>query len=161
MICLASVVHSGTRFMQQSVLRDFHFLDSGGVSRHACHHHIAPDQLGRIQGWAAKGYVLVVPLRHPVSIFESWSRRGEDLSALDEQFGILENHVAPLGPYYVAIDHAERDRQLEVLSDRIGVELSTDWAPVGHEVGSRSASPECRELAEFWLSREPWRGFYE
>lgn len=72
---------------------------------------------------------MVIPLRHPYVVAESWKRRGPyDLDDLYRRWELLINDFDPFDPFYVAIDTPLRDSQLKAIKD-----IETDWPIVNSE----------------------------
>jgi hypothetical protein len=72
----------------------------------------------------------IVPLRHYLSVQDSWRRRHMDLDELRRQW----DHMLDLrGVFFLPIDRpGARDRRLKELSAELGVELKTDWVATNH-----------------------------
>ena len=156
MLFLASVYHCGTRFCRESLLSDFNFdPHTIGTCPQATHIHIEPAHFKSLQYWLNAAEHIVVPLRHPVLVAESWKARGLDLEALDEQWCTLADVVVPHDPIYLPVDHPDRCLYLEVLNQRIGLDLKTDWEKVGARLPQdiRNDEPltsDERQRAEHW-----------
>ena len=107
-----SVQHTGTRFLVD-------LLDCKGA--HVQHIH-------GVEGEKMEGRQIVVPLRHPRAIAESWHNRGKSCMDLVERFDEL---MAYEGDYHVVtLDTLEREAQLAELG-----EFKTNWKPIGHYNG--------------------------
>ena len=89
---------------------------------------------------------VVVPMRHPVSIFESWIAQDKPLALLPNQFQILKTMVDPVGPIYLPLDVPDRDSWLAKLNARLGLELQTDW-PVIMSCGKRATLTDAHREA--------------
>jgi len=87
-----------------------------------------------------KEYPCIVPLRHPVSVAESWiaradpNRRHVKIEELCDYWRRLITVVDPFRPYYLPIDRPEREARLQAINDGLGLELKTDW-PVWKSCG--------------------------
>lgn len=79
---------------------------------------------------------LVIPMRHPFRVEESWKRRGLDVSELVSCFQTLIERFLPLEPYILPIDSPKREEALQALSEGVGIDLKTDWEVVHGIVGT-------------------------
>jgi len=134
MIFIPTVMHSGTRFLHQLIgwpvqtLAKAQFVD--GTIIH-CHMDTRSEKFTR-----ALTCPIVVPMRHPARIYESWARRNfksKHPEKLEAQFRRMIREVHPHSPTYVVIDHEDRDLHLKRLNDRFGLALKTDWCPVSEK----------------------------
>jgi hypothetical protein len=155
-LLLASVYHTGTRFCRGSLFSDFNFGSQViGSDAEATNIHIEPVHIKPLQYWLNAADHVVVPLRHPLLVAESWKARGMELAALDEQWRTLADVVVPHDPIYLPIDHPDRDLYLKELNQRMGLDLETDWQPVGgilpHEIrNNEPLTDNERQQAERW-----------
>jgi len=155
-LLLASVYHTGTRFCRESLFGDFSFGPRTiGTNPQATYVHIEPVHIEPLQYWLKTAEHTVVPLRHPLLVASSWKARGLHLTLLDEQWRTLVDVVMPRDPIYLPLDHPDRGRYLEVLNKRMGLNLKTDWQPVGSRlpVDIRNDEPLTsaeRRRAEDW-----------
>ena len=163
---LASVYHTGTRFCRESLFSDFNFDPHAVSSRpEAAHVHIEPVHIKPLQHWLNTAEHVVVPLRHPQLVAVSWKVRGMDLKALDEQWRTFIDVVMPHDPIYLPIDHPDRCFYLEDLNQRTGLNLKTDWKPVGyrlpHEIKNKEPlTTNERQQAEHWSCLPLFRSMY-
>jgi len=125
-----SVPHTGTRFV-------FGFLN--------CHHRHIYEEWDVLEK-EIQNHVIVVPLRDPRLVWQSWInwiqpnavnlRAGDIVMKLDnfqncwERLGQLDwKHKV----YYVPIDHADRDKEISLLSEVLDETIAPDWSnKVGH-----------------------------
>lgn len=70
---------------------------------------------------------MIIPLRHPYLVAESWRRRNKPLSELFDNFMILVDELAPLDPLYLPIDAANRQDYLNKINKRLDLRLNTNW----------------------------------
>ena len=73
---------------------------------------------------------IIVPLRHPYLVAESWQRRGKPLTELVDNFRLLVNEIDKLDPHYLPVDIKDRDRYLDLINRDLGLNLSTEWKVV-------------------------------
>lgn len=71
---------------------------------------------------------ILIPLRHPYLVAESWIRRGKPLTELAENFRLLVNELDPLNPLYLPIDVDNRQDYLDNINKELGLSLETNWA---------------------------------
>lgn len=137
---IASIPHSGTRFTRN--LLKAHGYGMRGRRTFALHHF----------EWGAlpSADVVVVPVRHPQRLMESWSKRGKPLAGLVPQIEAMLRTDA----YFLPVDSPHRDGYLAALSDALGVELSTDWRAL-----HVSAQP-LRGEVDASAVLDQFRGFY-
>jgi hypothetical protein len=102
---------------------------------------VKPGQIQRALDLALE-MPLIVPLRHPYRVEESWKRRGKSVAELVSCFDTLAEKFAPLRPCFMPVDSPRREEALQELSGELGVELSTDWAVVHGEAGTHSLALE-------------------
>lgn len=81
--------------------------------------------LGLIDLIMSKDCPIIVPMRHPFLVEESWRRRGKGTPI--ESFSLLINEVDKKDPYYIAIDSPERDIHLARLNKGLGLKLVNNW----------------------------------
>lgn len=116
---IASVPHTGSRFVQRLLGCEFVHVYAG-------------ESLERIK----RHDLIVVPLRHPMRVAESWKRRGKPIAehpVHEPMLAMWRNLIEvidPLKPVYVPIDNGQRELALKGLGRRIGRMLETDWEPV-------------------------------
>lgn len=78
-------------------------------------------------------YPTIVPFRHPMSIAESWKKRGKPLSNLAVQYQIFREAVACNNPFYLPLDAPNREEYLDQIRKRIGMPIETSWPVIGSE----------------------------
>ena len=83
-----------------------------------------------------KKYKVIVPLRHPRRILESFNRRDKPISNYHQQW----KHMLMLPvykPVYVHVDNKRsRNRQVKAIGKLLNMELSTAW-PLSERSGSK------------------------
>lgn len=134
-----SVQHTGTRFLVDLL---------GCKGAHVQHIH-------GVEGEKLEGKTMVVPLRHPRAIAESWHNRGKSCLDLVDRFKeLIEDYE---GEYVVLpIDNEEREANLAALGD-----YKTNWKPIGHYNGRSSWSPTFQEGYDLLIEKYgEWFGQY-
>lgn len=137
MIVVASVYHTGTNFIFQHLLKGMTQVGIAPDSKYVkglprnsfARIHCDLSQHVYLQWWLLR-CLCVVPMRHPVSVAESWKARGRDLANLAIQWNILKTEVDPYEPMYLPIDSPDRMNWLDTISRNIDRELQTDWPVV-------------------------------
>lgn len=113
MIGIASVQHSGTRFLRELFnppVRNVHF--------------------GQNYLHQVEGYFIITPLRQLDRIIGSWVRRDMDLEHLHKCLGQMVEF--PVN-FYFPIDHEDRKEYLKQLNEILDLNLKTDWRPKGNQ----------------------------
>lgn len=133
-ICLMSVPHSGTQFTIEIFTRNgWHDMGlNGAVNSKPSLRQAHCEKLGqtmRAVELAKSGVPLVIPLRHPYRVEESWKRREKSLDALAVAYHHMFAHLAPLDPLWFPIDAAPVIRCIQLLkmmevADKV---LFVDW----------------------------------
>ena len=73
----------------------------------------------------------IVPLRHPYLTAKSWADRNHHKSDLIGMWEVMANEIAPLRPFWLPLDVPDRQDYLDLLNERTGLSLTTDWSPAG------------------------------
>ena len=130
-IVMPTVRHTGSLFMV-NLLRPYTRVSIKGSAdehdRPLIFDHVYDSHMKRFHEWIKRYPTVVIPLRDPTDCAHGWAKRGEDF---DRFFNMWENLLEfdQYGPFYVPIDHPERDDFLGDLSKHINMELKTDWRP--------------------------------
>jgi len=151
---LISVPHTGT-WRTISILTDAGYHDAGlsepirhdfPVIRHG--HMLKETQIQRAIEWA-RSMPLILPLRHPYRVAESWKKRSRPMRDFIPCFRTFLDRFMPFDPFIVPVDSEHRDEALAVLSMGLGVDLKTDWAVVNGKKGLHKLRLEdCRPSAD-------------
>jgi hypothetical protein len=144
-----SVSHSGTNFCKR-LFRDLGWQDCAlneePVQDNAFYvgHIRNDDQIERALSLSEK-YPLIIPIRHPYRVEESWLRQGRGSSAdMLSSYRILVERFLPLNPYILAVDSPKRKEQLTRIAKGLDLPLTTDW-----EVINAKANTYGMDLKEF------------
>lgn len=78
---------------------------------------------------------VVIPLRHPFRVEESWKRKGLDVAEMIRAFKAIEERFLRFCPYFLPIDHNDREEYLDSLR-AIEPDLQTDWPVVESKSGT-------------------------
>ena len=152
---ILSVQRSGTRFIQR-------VLTQAGLK--TAQLHTAPQMMERIEVDLKKccdeGLPVVIPLRHPFSVAHSWKNRGEQLDDMFKQWELLIQTVDRCNPWFVPVDHPERQHFLDELADDTGLALETRWKKYGSKPGMAYLDPDEQELVNQLVATEFVQAFY-
>ena len=140
MIAIASVQHTGTRFLRILLKPQ---TPTGA--------HFGQKFLYRLNG-----HKTITPLRELDKIIHSWSRRDMDLKHLHFSIGQMIDFKPD---FYFPIDHEDRDEYLIELSEIIGRDLETDWSPQGNQDRNGTNNPSNPEYAD--IIREDYGMFFD
>ena len=159
---LATVRNTGTHTAHH-LLRHFklHFLTEDiQADRRLWFGHAETENLPRFAEKRAVDGPMILTMRHPLLVADSWRRRGrkvgEDFKAMWRNLFSLQGEDT----YWLPIDTPDRDRRLEALSTRLGVDLDDDWPVHGHYEGDLGANGmDHAELVEFCQTL-PFGQFY-
>jgi hypothetical protein len=149
MILVASVHHTGTKLVYDYILDEVE--DKKRV-------HIEPDNLDELRKLRQMADI-IVPLRHPRRVAQGWKYRSKRLEDLGTQWHMLKTDIAPFTPYYLPIEHEERDRWLSFIGKALGLELKTEWPIIGTSKGI--SIPELEDREEAFVSNWMKDGFFE
>jgi hypothetical protein len=115
-LIVASVPHSGSRFVSELLRVPFWHVYQG-------------ESLERI----FEHEVIVVPLRHPLAVAQSWKNRGKPIVShpkhepMVAMWRTLIDVIAPRKPFYVPVDSDQREVYLAKLGKALRRRLKTDW----------------------------------
>lgn len=127
MVVIPTVMHTGSLFVTDNIFRDFKKYkpnetpeEDSIVFWHVQHFPVSEFAKH------INGRNIVIPLRRLERIIVSWERRGKPLRHLDQSLDILME-FDQYEPYYLPIDHEDRDRYFEEMKNGLGLDLKTDW----------------------------------
>lgn len=150
-VALISVPHSGTTFTIR-LFTDQGYREMGFVDRPEgktlYHGHVEDGAPVQHIKEMAKRMPVVVPLRHPYRVAESWIRRRKPVPDMVARFRLLMKEIVPLGPYFFPVDSNGKHRALRALSDGLGIPFQTDWALVRSISGTHNLKLEDIEPIE-------------
>jgi hypothetical protein len=137
MIVVASVHHTGTNFVFQHLLNGmrqvgmghYRYVDEPMPAKSFTRIHCDMDQSGFLEWWLLR-CECVVPMRHPVSVAESWKARGKDLANLARQWSTLKTQVEPYEPSYLPLDVEDKEKWLTEFNEKTGLNIHTQWPVV-------------------------------
>jgi hypothetical protein len=144
MVVIASVPHSGSHFAVETVGLPLRSRAPGGVAYANLWHVYSGESLKYIKE-NAEGGMVVVPLRHPLAVAQSWANRGKPIAEhpvhepMIRLWRNLIEHVVPLKPYYLPVDIEKRETYLKRLGKALGREIKTTWHRVSHHPVERAA----------------------
>ena len=147
-ILVASVHHNGTKLVFDDILVGV--TDKVRI-------HLEPKFWAGLHIYA-KGSDIIVPLRHPRIVAEGWKVRSKRREELGEQYRILKEEIDPYHPYYLPIEHEDRDQWLHTIGICLGLNLTTDWPVIGKCEDVRS---KLDDKDEYLLSSWMEDGFFK
>lgn len=146
MIFLASVEHSGTRFLLKL------FKSAGFIHRYPQEpredNAVIQDHFGH-KHWdkfLPGDHPVVIPLRRLHSIFLSWEVRQKDFAVLDAQLSMMRQVKRPL---WLPIDAEDRDVYLGNLNRKLGIHLKTDWCVISDKHTDRTPESAIQNVNEY------------
>lgn len=149
MILVASVHHTGTKLVFDEILSEV--TDKERI-------HIEPFNLPQLLKFRETSDI-IVPLRHPRRVARGWKYRAKRMEILSEQWYMLKTEIAPFNPYYLPIEHEERDKWLAEIGRKLGLSLKTEWPIIGTSKGI--SIPELDDREEAFVSKWMKDGFFE
>lgn len=139
-VLCVSVHHTGTQFVQK-LFEDAGYIATDKTPKEAgnsCNYfhrcHMAPSVMTELNDWLklTDDMPLVIPLRHPVEVLQSWLVRKKQPKQLMEQWKILVDYVdIKYEPLYLPLDHDDRDHYFTNLRLKTDLGLKTNWPIVG------------------------------
>lgn len=139
MLSVISVPHNGTHFCQDHLFKHLKLYTS----------HSFPAKFGPVEWWvngARKADLVVVPLRDPEMVVQSWVNRGTVIADLRLYVDELEDHVRELSPVLLPIDlPGKREEQLAIINEKLGTDLTTDW-PIIRQKNAPTIEVPLREV---------------
>lgn len=145
-IVVSSIRHTGTWFTI-GLFRNAGWKETGlNTARHedntVYHGHMEKETQIKPALELAKHYPIVIPLRHPFRVEESWRRREQHgfctTGKMIECLNILLDRFMPLDPLMLPVDSDCREQCLANIETITGVSLETDWQPVNSKKQSHS-----------------------
>ena len=125
---IPTIQHTGTKFLAK-LFGDIHwasFIEDASDRENVLYlGHLTTNSIGNIK---KLNHPILIPLRHPYLVAESWKRRGKPLTELAENFRLLVDELDPLNPLYLPIDVDNRQEYLDIINNELGLSLKTNWA---------------------------------
>ena len=153
-ILVPSVHHTGTKLVHNELLKGWPQINQQDHTEHSCGRiriHLDEPFLEDVKYWLQR-VPAIVPLRHPRKVALGWKRRHKLLTRLGEQWKALKEIVDPYGPYYLPIDHEDRDAWLKKIERGLGLKFVTDWPVVGSSAAPEEALTDQDEfLLDSWM----------
>lgn len=145
---IVSVPHNGTNFMIHTVTQSIKgLMHVDGTSHRRLTQfkgehgymlaHVLADSMPAIRKWSLE-FPVLVPLRHPIRVAESWQGNGKSVAEMVDYYRRL---IAVWNDYKgtdhalhcLPIDAPDRDERLAAINDALGLDLRTDWPVImGH-----------------------------
>jgi len=131
-ILVPTVPHTGTRFMRDELL-----VGIEGVYVQ----HVRPPEMDDLIRYAEQAEAVIVPIRHPIHVVESWKVRSQPLEVLPIFWDNLSLILVHCEPLMLPMDQSSRDDYLKIINDSLGWSLQTSWPRV-----SGGRAPHCAVL---------------
>lgn len=108
----------------------------------------------------AKTRPLVIPLRHPYLVEESWRRRGKNIGEMVAAFHTLLSKFHPLNPHYIPVDLPQaRSDAIKRISRELGRPILDSSTVVNSTANTHSLQPEdttpSRQVVELCETMQP------
>lgn len=149
---LVSVQYTGTRFTQR-ILAD--------AKIQTAQIHPVKTRSKQLDGWLEQNQMadlpIIVPIRNPLNVAESWISRAKQHSkdeaamripAMFAQWAYLAEIIAVSKPLFLPVDHPEKELYLDEMADVLGVKLWTDWKKYGHKPGAEKIALTNQQITE-------------
>ena len=124
---VASVQHTGTHLIAKMFDLKWAAIKEETQGNRLHLGHISTGQLPHIMR-VGLTMPVIVPIRHPYLVEESWRRRNKQLPEMYYNYQQLIDKVDTLSPFYISIDTDKRDDQLKALNDSLNLNLLNDWS---------------------------------
>jgi len=146
-LCLISVPHTGTRWCMK-VLTDarpkwhelnFNYSGPRHQVPHLYHGHCTKGaQTGMCLERVRQGTPLIMPMRHPYRVEESWRRRERDISGLIPAYRNMLDELLPHVKVFLPVDGSPLHRGIaeRVLNELVGRALPYKWQVVENSQGA-------------------------
>lgn len=158
---LATVRNTGSNFLLSILEPHYkrHYLTEDIDGEPLWFSHTENDCLGLLTQRIESHPPLIMTMRHPMDVAQSWVKREK---ALDREFRSMWLNLIALSHrehYFVPVDTEDREERLQSLSERLEKPLKTDWKPVCATGNSNTAIKGMSYSAcrEFFLKT----GFFE
>ena len=160
-VLLVTVRHSGSHsalyILEQAYHRhamtEDHRRDVGITKPPLWFCHSEPENMGVIAKRMAESELLISTMRHPMDVAVSWIHRGIPLNQWfrDLWTNLFKLQAAHKG-LWLPVDTPDRDMRLKAISERLGVDLQTDWAHKGVTTHSQEwqSGMTLQEVADFY-----------
>lgn len=113
--------------------------------------HLLPGKKSVFLPIIAKSRTLI-PLRHPRSVFKSWTDRQKPVDVLADMWRIMAHEVAPLDPLFIPLDSPRKGAFLARARRATGMKLPANRKPKGQVHGN--AALDWRMLPEYEIEDE-------
>lgn len=128
-VLVASIPHTGTFFVLDSILRDFtwQMFEREPIPGCKQHRHLFQPGDDALMKERMHQCVTVVPVREYDAVKRTWLRNGMNIEKLAIQW---EKMLFLKDVFFLQIDASNKNEQLKKLSKIVGCELSTNWQPL-------------------------------
>jgi len=124
---IPTIQHTGTKFLAK-LFGQMHWASFyEDTSEREDFLHVGHITENSIEAIKMLPYRMIIPLRHPYLVAESWRRRNKPLNEMADNFMLLADELDPLNPLYLPIDVENRQEYLDKINSELGLNLKTDW----------------------------------
>lgn len=156
-IVMASIPHTGTNFTLR-LFKEMGYLDmtTNDKRQPGCVYHAHTHKPNLVESVLklVNEMPLVIPLRHPFVVEESWKRRTKPIDEMIRNFKLLETFMT-YDPYFLPVDSERREDALQAMRDGLNIPFETEWPIRNSACGTgdyrfedMQPSPEVTALAE-------------
>lgn len=117
MICIPTVQHTGSLFVVDHLF---------GGRKNVVFRHFGQRNFKQLLEHI-DGRNIIIPLRRLDKIINSWSGNQKEPETLDRDIQLLIEFTEKYDPYFLPIDHEQRQDYLDVINKELNLSLSTDW----------------------------------
>lgn len=130
MIHTASIPHSGTRLLLDEILKTEWIPINTKPKEGANYFSHIYTYNAPLHKMRMEQYPTIIVMRHPLLVATSWKKRGMDIGEMCIAWYILAEQLDQYNPYYLPVDHKDRDLYLQKINEGLGLDLKTDWPMV-------------------------------
>lgn len=132
-VCVPTVQHTGSYFVANHLFSDWpkHPIKNAPLEHGVYFDHVWPHKRQWWEELFEETDAIIVPLRHPAVVAESWKRRGRPFREMCDQWRMMRDVIDAYEPSYLPLDVEDRQSYLDAINERYGLSLATSW-PVIH-----------------------------
>jgi hypothetical protein len=167
-------MHTGTHFTRHGLFGKFLRANPGNVAHNPgylladnehriVNVHITTAEMERIETELQVDNIIVIPLRHPARVYQSFLKRNKTLEMFIEQWDNMINVIAPRNPFYIHLDLPERRQEVDLIEKAINMKLPVSHDESEWKIYNSRAETHSMSLDEFPIDDIPERfiDFYE
>lgn len=125
---IPTIQHTGTKFLAKLFPQHYHWASfQEDTSDKVDVLYLGHLTINSIEAIKRLDCPVLVPLRHPYLVAESWMRRNKPINQLAQNFCLLINEIDNKDPYYLPIDVENKQDYLDKINAGLNLNFSTDW----------------------------------